>query len=220
MATSPLHLPAADRAAAALREQITEGELFPGEALRECKVATSLAVSRNTVREAFRLLAHDGLVEHTPNRGVTVRSLSHGDVVDIYRIRRALERLGLEESVVDPSALLATVADGEEAAHRGDWAAVATADLRFHQAVVGALGSVRLDALCQRLLAELRLAFAAMPDANEFHTPYLRRNRRLADLVVGGDIATAQTELAGYLDDAEKEILRVIDARDVGRARR
>lgn len=204
---------AVERAADLLREQITEGRHAPGAALREASLAAELGASRNTVREAFRLLAHDGLVEHAQHRGVTVRRLHEVDVADIYRIRRTLEGLGLRQVAADAKPLDEIVAEAEQAADRRDWVAVATADLRFHQAVVAALGSDRLDQLCRRLLAELRLVFVAMPDPDDFHRPYLERNRALVDLLVVGEVERAAEELERYLRDAEAEIVRVLRIR-------
>lgn len=201
---------AATRVAAALRERITEGQHLPGTALRETWAASAFAVSRNTVREAFRLLAHDGLVEHVPNRGVTVRALSAADIRDIYRIRRVVEALGLAAAANDPAPLTATVVAAEQAAAAGDWSQVATFDLRFHQCVVMALGSQRLDQLCRRLLAELRLGFVAVRDVAGFHAPYLARNRLMVDLLVSGELDRAQAELAAYLDDAEQELVAAL----------
>ncbi len=210
----PVPVSAAVRAANTLREHIIEGQFRPGEALREASLAATLGVSRNTVRESFRLLAHDGLVVHAPHRGVTVRSLGVPDVEDIYRIRIAIERLGLAAVAADPSPLSEVVAQGEEAAREGDWLSVSTADLRFHQTIVASLASPRLDALFQRLLAELRLAFTAMPDPKAFHGPYLRRNRLLVDLLAAGDRVAAEAELVGYLESAQREIVGMLARND------
>ena len=59
----------AEHAASVLRGQIAQGRL-PGTRLREEHVVESFAISRNTVREAFRLLAHEDLVDHVAYRGV------------------------------------------------------------------------------------------------------------------------------------------------------
>ena len=206
----PISISAAARAADTLREHIIEGRYRSGQPLRETSLARSLGVSRNTVRESFRMLAEDGLVEHAPNRGVTVRGLAAADIEDIYRIRGALELLGLEAVAADPSELSDVVTSAEEAAEAGDWLTVSTADLRFHQTIVAALGSPRLDAMFQRLLAELRLAFADMPDLHAFHEPYLRRNRELVDLLRSGDVPAARKELTSYLEAAERQILGML----------
>lgn len=200
------------RVANSLRERITEGRHRPGSALREASLATALDVSRNTVREAFRLLAHEGIVEHVPNRGVRVRTLTASDLADIYRIRRVLEGLGLHQVAEETGLLEQIVSAAERAAAEDDWPAVATADLRFHQVVVAALGSARLDQLCLRMLAELRLAFIAVPDPARLHGPFLRRNRLLVDLLAAGRLGEAEAELDDYLRDAERQLVRMLAA--------
>lgn len=55
-----------------LRERIINGELKPGEKLREIQMAKELKTSRTPIREAFRVLQAEGLLEHKPNCSVTV----------------------------------------------------------------------------------------------------------------------------------------------------
>src|SRR3954454_13493065 len=81
----------AERAADILRRSITEGALPPGAQLSEVELTEVLEVSRNTLREAFRLLTHEGLLIYKLHRGVFVPELDEADVVDLYRLRRVLE---------------------------------------------------------------------------------------------------------------------------------
>jgi hypothetical protein len=68
-----------------LRRRITDGDLPPGSRLSEEQLVQVLRVSRNTLRESFRLLAHEGLLVHELHRGVFVRVLDEDDLVDLYR---------------------------------------------------------------------------------------------------------------------------------------
>ena len=81
----------AERVADILRTRIAEGFFPPGERLAEDAIGKALGVSRNTLREAFRLLTHERLLVHELNRGVFVRVLAVEDVADIYRTRRLVE---------------------------------------------------------------------------------------------------------------------------------
>src|SRR5213594_1164280 len=81
----------ADQVASILRRRILDGELLPGTALQEVPMATSLGVSRNTVREATRILSLEGLLKRSIHRGVAVSQLSLKDVEEIYHLRRMLE---------------------------------------------------------------------------------------------------------------------------------
>jgi len=74
-----------------LRKRILEQELMPGERLLEIAVSESLKVSRTPVRESFRLLQQDGLVERIPQGGVRVTDLSLEELEEISALRAVLE---------------------------------------------------------------------------------------------------------------------------------
>ncbi|MEU5051659.1 GntR family transcriptional regulator [Streptomyces sp. NPDC021096] len=201
----------AQRVAATLRDRIEDGGLPPGTQLSEEALGRELGVSRNTLREAFRLLVHESLVVHLLNRGVFVRVLEPADVIDIYRVREALETAGVRAAATAAAALReaveTAVTQAERAAAAGDWREVGSADLRFHRALAALAGSERIDAAMDRLMAELRLAFHEMPSPRRFHEPFVARNRALAQLLANGEHGRAEAELTGYLDDARRLIL-------------
>jgi DNA-binding GntR family transcriptional regulator len=83
-------------AAQELRAMIVSGELAPGTRLREVQICNQLGVSRTPVREAFRTLAAEGMVELLPNRSVVVAGLHSPEVGDLYEVVAALEALAGE----------------------------------------------------------------------------------------------------------------------------
>ena len=80
-------------AVALLREMILSGELAPGERLREVAISERLGMSRTPVREAFRTLAAEGLVELLPNRSVVVAELNESESIDVFAVLGTLEAL-------------------------------------------------------------------------------------------------------------------------------
>ncbi len=212
----------ADRVAELLRTRIMEGLFPPGTRLSEEAIGQALGVSRNTLREAFRLLCHERLAVHQMHRGIFVPVLSRDDVIDLYALRRLVEggaaRLAGSARMAARTAVMTAVQDAEEAAAAGLWLQVRTADLRFHLAVASLAGSQRTDELMRRALAELRLIFHAMADPQQFHQPFLARNRVIAEAVARGDGEAAEAELLSYLSDAERQILDVYPARTAGAA--
>ena len=204
----------AERVADVLRRRITEGDLPPGTRLSEEQLVVALRVSRNTLREAFRLLTHEGLLVHQLHRGVFVPELDAAALVDLYRLRRTIECDVLRSlEVVDPAQLRPLhddVAAARAAAAREDWLAVGTANMRFHSHLVALAGSRRMDDVTARLLAELRLAFHAVASPRVLHEPYVERNAVLLDLVAAGRFADAADELARYLRDSETQLLQVL----------
>ncbi|MGW1513943.1 GntR family transcriptional regulator [Streptomyces sp. NPDC002394] len=202
----------AERVADILRTRIAEGYFPPGARLSEESIGGALGVSRNTLREAFRLLTHERLLVHELNRGVFVRVLAVGDVDDIYRTRRLVECAvvrGLGQPPFDVDGLAAAVAEGEAAARADDWTGVSTANIHFHRELVALAGSARTDELMRGVLAELRLAFHVVDDPRALHEPYLRRNREILDALRAGERASAERLLARYLDDSRTRVAAV-----------
>jgi DNA-binding GntR family transcriptional regulator len=200
-----------ERVADILRSRITEGLFPPGRRLSEEELGGALGVSRNTLREAFRLMVHERLLVHELNRGVFVRSLSADDVVDIYRMRRVLECAAIRRAGEPSGAALeqirVAVEKAEKAAEAGEWLEVGTANMSFHRAIVALANSRRMTETAKQLLAELRLVFHVMPSHREFHEPYLHRNRKIYHLLAAGDTAGSAKALEEYLDAAEAQLL-------------
>ncbi|MFB7106249.1 GntR family transcriptional regulator [Streptomyces hydrogenans] len=199
----------AERVADILRTRIADGFFPPGTRLSEESIGGALGVSRNTLREAFRLLTHERLLVHELNRGVFVRVLAVDDVEDIYRTRRLVECAvvrGLGDPPFPLDGLAAAVAEGEAAARAGDWRAVSTANIHFHRELVALAGSARTDELMRSVLAELRLAFHVVDDPRTLHEPYLVRNKEILEALRAGERAAAEGLLARYLDDSIRRV--------------
>lgn len=82
-----------------LRSRIITGEYEMGEKLIENKIAKELKVSRTPVRDAFKELTKDGLVEYVPNKGCFAKGFSKKDMADIYKVRTAVEQLAIEMAI-------------------------------------------------------------------------------------------------------------------------
>lgn len=79
-----------------LKQKILLGEIEPGERLMQNQVAENLRASRTPVREAFRRLEQDGLVERVPQGGVRVTRIDLDTIQDVFGIRRVLEAYAVE----------------------------------------------------------------------------------------------------------------------------
>ncbi|QBI54797.1 GntR family transcriptional regulator [Streptomonospora litoralis] len=211
----------AERVADLLRGHIIDGALAPGARLSEERLGRKFRVSRNTLREAFRLLGHERLLVHEFNRGVFVAKPGAEDVVDLFRMRRVLEldavRASARASAEALNAVGAAVEEGEAAHARGDWEGIGTANMAYHRRIGGLLGSPRVDETMRQLLAELRLAFHVMAAPRDFYTPYLDRNHAIYDLLAAGAVDTAAEELADYFDTAERQLVHAFTARAADR---
>jgi DNA-binding GntR family transcriptional regulator len=201
-----------DQAAAALRREILAGRLKPGTPLREVEIADRLGISRNTLRETLRLLAHQGLVVHSPHRGATVAAISARDVADIFEVRRVLEIEGLWAGGDRSLATIESAVERLEiTAGEGDWLAYGDHEAAFHEALVARIGSPRLSRAFAGALRELQVALAGVDlaqPADGTLPPYVREHREIASFLRTGEIESAEALLAAHLDDSKRLVLR------------
>ena len=85
-------------AVAELRKMIVSGEFLPGERLREVAVSQRLGMSRTPLREAFRTLAAEGLVDLLPNRSVVVTELDPTEAADVFALLGSMEALAAQQA--------------------------------------------------------------------------------------------------------------------------
>ena len=208
---------------------ILDGQYGPGDRLDESTLVGRLDVSRNTLREAFRVLAYEHIVEHLPNRGVFVRYLTLDEARDVYRTRRLLEcgalreaaqrRLGAEsmrsrqrqvfendwhDSV---AAIRRAVQVGIEARIVDDWDGVGTANGQFHLALARLAGNDVISRTMRGLIAEMRLLFLVVGGVQDVHEAYLDDNIHIAALIERGELIRASIALEEYLLRAEQEVV-------------
>ncbi|MEU4236504.1 GntR family transcriptional regulator [Actinoplanes sp. NPDC026619] len=82
-----------------LRGIILDGEVPPGSAIPVDAVAAAFGVSRIPVREALMTLIGEGLVDHRPNGGYRVATMTAAEFTEIYLVREALETAALRSAV-------------------------------------------------------------------------------------------------------------------------
>lgn len=131
-----------EAAAERLRVMITEGGLAPGGRLNERELSEQLGVSRTPLREAFRMLAAEGLIVQLPNRGAQVVALGEDDVRQAFDVMGALEGLAGElacERVTEADLVLlrGLQADMEAAHARHDLPAYYRINRAVHEKMSG-----------------------------------------------------------------------------------
>jgi len=145
-----------------LRREILSGRADPGERLVEEQLTRRLGISRAPLREAMRLLAQQGLVEHIPRRGARVATLSDEDVRELYEVRDVLERHAVSSMPADPdlTALRAALEVMRKATEADDRLELANAHRRFHTEVVALGGNRQLADLYGSVLVRIQLYMA------------------------------------------------------------
>ena len=133
-----------------LREDILSGKYKEHEELKEVAIGEELGVSRTPVREAFRQLELEGLIQIVPNKGAYVTGITAKDVKDIYMIRSLLEgmcaKLATEKITKDQlEEMEENIYLAEFHASKGHMDQMAELDNRFHEILYEACDSKMLE---------------------------------------------------------------------------
>jgi DNA-binding GntR family transcriptional regulator len=194
-----------------IRDRITDGTFPLGSQLREVQLAARLKVSRGPVREALQRLVQEGLLRSERNHGVFVISLDEDDIADIYLAREAIERTAIlivmrhrDMEVFD--CLQCLVDRMSVIAEDGRWKELADLDLRFHESLVDASNSERLQRMFGTLLAETRMCLAALESAYPVRKKLVDEHRRLLAAMRSGSEQEALTLVRSHLEDAVNDL--------------
>jgi DNA-binding GntR family transcriptional regulator len=207
----------ADQVAGILRQRIQAGELRSGTALQEVSLSLALGVSRNTLREAVRILALEGLLKRDIHRGVSVSHLSIADVQEIYHLRRMLEIPAVyavsavstpaRDILADMSAL---VDEYESAVHARDWVLAVNVDLQFHSKLIRFHRNKRLESFYEKLVGELRMGMVLVDQVHDDPGGLIPVHREIYELLAAGKLKKCAALLARHLDDSEFRLRGIV----------
>jgi DNA-binding GntR family transcriptional regulator len=174
----------------AIRQAVLDCTFLPGMALSEQSLSELLQVSRAPVREAFRRLVHEGLLEVVPQRGTFVARLDRARIADAIFVREVIECRAAELAAAAPLAqrrqLIEIVQRQARASARKDYGTHLATDEEFHRAILVIAGH-------PHAWTPLRLARTGMNRIRHLAIPTLGSNRiaiddhrKIVDAIVAG----------------------------------
>ncbi len=150
-----------DELAVRLRRMIVEDELAPGARINERDLCVRFGVSRTPLREAIKVLAREGYVRLSPNRGAAVAALTAEDLEEAFPIMAALEALAGDLAArkatdAQVAAILETHARMRAAFDAGDRPTYFALNEAIHLAIAEASGNATLDQMQRSLDGRVR----------------------------------------------------------------
>jgi DNA-binding GntR family transcriptional regulator len=194
-----------ERALEALRAAVLSGQYRPGDHLGEVELASSLGVSRGTVREALRHLQQEGLVTAGTRGMLRVNSLTPVEVRELFQVRAALEALAVRQIIAAPrrGSAVAALRDALEKLddEDDDVTARIQADLAFHLLLCRLSGNSMLVEAWERLEGRMRVAIL---NGATWQAPMMARDRHapIVDAIERADVATAMAVVEQHMDSA------------------
>jgi DNA-binding GntR family transcriptional regulator len=201
---------------AELRRFIATGLLRPGQQIVQDALAIQLGVSRVPLREALKILEGEGQVTYVAHRGYFVIELSLSDLLEVYRIREILEAEAITIAVPQMTAedidrLEEAERDVQAAADNADVVAMASANQRFHFALIEACALPRLVRLI-RLLWDATEVYRSVYFSEEPNRELVTsEHRAVVTAVKAGDAASALSVLAEHREHAIAALRPVLD---------
>ena len=197
---------------ASLLQAIREGQFRPGDRLREVDISARLSLSRTPIREALRKLEADGIVEHRPRIGAVIRTLSHGELVELYEMRVVLERtaaeLAAKHAVPAEVDELADINIAIEAATNPDQAAALNHN--FHSCIYQATRNRFLVDSARSLNNALMLLGPTTLADNERLKTVTAQHNDIIDAIRAGDVDAAGLAAEAHLQTSLRHRLKVL----------
>jgi DNA-binding GntR family transcriptional regulator len=175
-----------------LIDAISDGSLAPGQRITQEQIAQQLAVSRQPVLQALRLLKKDGFVQDAPGRGLQVAALDAQWTRNVYQVRGALDALAARLAAQRRFRIAPEIiAEGRRAAGGDDVRAMIAADLAFHSALYAAAGNPLIEQSAHLHWRHLRPVMGAVLQQLGQRQAVWDEHEAIAQAIAAGDAATA-----------------------------
>lgn len=200
-----------------LRDLIVHGELAPGSRLNERLLCERLGVSRTPLREAFKALASEGLVELHPNRGAAVAPVTVARVREIFQVMGALESLAgqlactavTEADIAELRALHWQMVAQHQ---RGDLTGYFRTNQDVHLRIVDLGGNAALSATYRQLNAHVRRARHMANLSAERWEQAVDEHERMMEALAARDASRLQALLAEHLGNKGLSVIATLQA--------
>ena len=205
----------ADQVYRTLVDAIGDGNLPPGQRLTQEDIAAKLAVSRQPVLQALRLLKADGLVQDAPGRGLQVAPLDAELIASVYQVRAALDRLAARLAAMQRASIDPRLIDhGRKAARGRDIRAMIDADLAFHQAIYAASGNPLIEPSALVHWRHVRRAMGASLQRLPMRETVWDEHQAIAAAIAAGKADRAEALISAHDERASEHMTRLMAAGD------
>lgn len=201
-------LPAREMVASTLRRAIWFRELKEGDSITLDGIARQLGVSSTPVREAFQILASDGLIQLRPNKGAVVLGISRKTIIDHYQARAILERecaAAVCRNNADISAIVDAHEQAREALMRNDSHGYSDFNQAFHNAIWDAAGNDKIKSMLASMWNGLSMGHKITED--EYAKISNSEHQLIVEAIVARDEARAMKLMNDHIIRSMENIL-------------
>ncbi len=205
----PIKMPSAkEKVAAELRKAILSRQMEEGEVLSLDSVAAQLNVSAMPVREAFQILARDGLIQLRKNKGAVVLGITETYIKEHYQLRAILESSAAAlaaEPDVDISEIESVYEEAEEALAEGNLRQYTDLNRAFHSEIWTAAGNQKM----KNMISELwnGLSMGSMVSEEDYAKVSIKEHGNILKAIQKRDKEAAQKTMYDHIMRSRDDML-------------
>jgi len=197
-----------------LLEAICAGELAPGARVTQEELAASLAVSRQPVLQALRLLKRDGFLTDAGRRGLMVSQLDGRTIAQVYEVRGVLDGLAARRAAMAGIEFdRGVIAAGRRAAAGKSLAPMVEADMRFHRLLYAASGNPFIEQTADLHWQHIRRAMGAVLQSEGLRASVWDEHEAILDAIDAADAARAERLAREHGEAAGRNLARRLSDR-------
>jgi len=200
-------LPAREQVASVLRKAILSRELEEGQEITLEGIASQVGVSSMPVREAFQILANDGLIKLRPNKGAVVLGVNEKTIRDHYETRAVLEgaTAALASKAADISPIEHAFEVAKQALDEGDSKLYSEYNQSFHVEIWTAAGNDKMQTLLSTMWNGLSMGHK---DTEESYAQVsIAEHEKILTAIKAGDENLARKRMEDHIIRSMNNIL-------------
>lgn len=197
-----------------LYDLILEGDLIPGQQVKESVLADEMGISRAPIREALKELIGNGIIEYRPQVGNFIPQLSRKEIIDAYIARGVLEGFAIgstkdefTEDEIDELMELTRLM--EKYARKGNRRLVVEVGDEFHSLLVSKVDNVQVLEYTERLSKKLHILFYKHWSTLYSHEEIGRRHRHIVEALQSGDQAQIEHVIRDHYTETGTKIAQI-----------
>ena len=202
-----------------IRRRIIAGEVSPGVNISEIAIAEEFGVSRTPVRETFKQLQTEGLVQIRPRVGTFVTTPSRREITELFEMKELLE--GAAARLLAQRGRVPEVDQLEENLRQADLAVAADDKARyaelveeFHNVLIAGADNSKLEAHYRMLMNQLAYARLVNTSLSQPGRPLQsdREHHNVLDLILAKDADSAERVMREHVRASRRALLAGLDA--------
>lgn len=201
-------LPAREQVASVLREEILKRQVKEGEELTLEGTAQALGVSSTPIREAFQILAADGLIKLRPNKGAIVLGINEKTIRDHYETRAILESAAAERAArkgIDISDILYAYESTQKAMYENDFITYSDGNQAFHMAIWKAANNEKMQSYLSSLWNGLSMGHKVTKE--DYAKISMYEHGRILEAIKANDEQEARNRMHAHIVRSMENIL-------------